>query len=106
MYAWTLDRPQMAVSVHTVNVQQHNQYQSINMNINEDSQSLRCPDMGRDVDSHNGCKNDHEEEKKSEAMSHLYASITSPTPSSGTFPISISATNGNNVHYSPTVTII
>ena len=106
MYAWTLDRPEMAVSVHTVNVQQHYQYQyqNMNMNVNEDSQ--RCPDRDIDIDSHIGCKNEYEEEKKSEAMTHLYASISPSTPSSRTFPISISTVNGNNVRYSPNVTII
>ena len=97
IYAWTSDRPQMAVSVHTVNVQQHYQYQ----NINQDSQ--RYNDRDNDHDDHTELQCDREEERKSGVLQHQY---TSSSFSSETFPISISTINGNNVHYSPIVTII
>ena len=99
IYAWTSDRPQMAVSVHTVNVQQHYQYQY--QNINQDSQ--RYNDRDNDHDVHTELQCDREEERKSGVLQHQY---TSSSFSSETFPISISTINGDNVHYSPIETII
>ena len=97
IYAWTSDRPQMAVSVHTVNVQQHYQYQNMNLD------SQRYNDRDNDHDVQTELQRDREEERKSGVLQHL---CTSSSFSSETFPISISTINGDNVHYSPTVTII
>ena len=87
----------MAVSVHTVNVQQHYQYQNMNL----DSQRYNDRDNDNDVQTELHC--DREEERKSGVLQHQYASSSF---SSETFPISISTINGDNVQYSPIVTII